>query len=64
VNVNKSVTILAIPGAPGSVVALGGNAIDIATARRQVALRQPGDRPLRGRRRFYRHQHGRPPGPA
>src|SRR6188474_1150342 len=28
VNVNKSVTILAIPGAVGSVVALGGNAIE------------------------------------
>ena len=39
VNVNKSVTILAIPGALGSVVALGGNAINIATAGVKVALR-------------------------
>ena len=31
VNVTKSVTILAIPGALGSVVALGGNALDITT---------------------------------
>ena len=39
VDVNKSVTILAIPGALGSVVALGGNAINIATAGVKVALR-------------------------
>ncbi len=39
VNVNKSVTILAIPGALGSVVALGGNAIDITTPFIKVALR-------------------------
>ncbi len=39
VNVNKSVTILAIPGALGSVVALGGNAINIATPGVKVALR-------------------------
>ncbi len=39
VNVNKSVTILAIPGALGSVVALSGNAINIATAGVKVALR-------------------------
>jgi hypothetical protein len=39
VNVNKSVTILAVPGALGSVVALGGNAINIATAGVKVALR-------------------------
>jgi hypothetical protein len=32
VNVTKSVTIRAVPGALGSFVALGGNAIDIATA--------------------------------
>jgi hypothetical protein len=31
VSVTKSVTILAIPGALGSVVALGGNALDIST---------------------------------
>ncbi len=39
VNVNKSVTILAIPGVLGSVVALGGNAINIATSDVKVALR-------------------------
>ncbi len=39
VNVNKSVTILAVPGALGSVVALGGNAINIATAGAKVTLR-------------------------
>jgi hypothetical protein len=39
VYVDKSVTILAVPGALGSVVALGGNAINIATAGVKVALR-------------------------
>ena len=39
VNINKSVTILAIPGALGSVVAIGGNAIVINTANVKVALR-------------------------
>ncbi len=39
VNISKSVTILAIPGALGSVVAAGGNAINIATAGVKVALR-------------------------
>jgi len=39
VNVTKSVTILAVPGAVGSVVATGGNAINIATAGVKVALR-------------------------
>ena len=39
VAVTKSVTILAIPGAVGSVVALGGNAINIATAGVSVTLR-------------------------
>lgn len=39
VNVNKSVTILAVPGALGSVVALGGDAIDIVTAGVNVTLR-------------------------
>ena len=39
VNIAKSVTILAVPGALGSVVALGGNAIDIATAGVKVSLR-------------------------
>ncbi len=39
VNVNKSVTILAVPGALGSVVALGGNAINISTPGVKVALR-------------------------
>jgi hypothetical protein len=42
VNVNKSVTILAVPGALGSVIALatqGGNAINITTRGVKVALR-------------------------
>ena len=39
VNIAKSVTILAVPGALGSVVALGGNAINIATANVKVSLR-------------------------
>jgi hypothetical protein len=39
VNVTKSVSILAIPGAVGSVVALGGPAINIATAGVNVSLR-------------------------
>jgi hypothetical protein len=39
VNVAKSVTILAVPGAVGSVVAAGGVAIAIATADVHVALR-------------------------
>ena len=39
VNITKSVTILAVPGAVGSVVATGGPAISIATAGVKVALR-------------------------
>jgi hypothetical protein len=39
VNIAKSVTILAVPGALGSVVSAGGNAIEIATAGVKVALR-------------------------
>ena len=39
VNIAKSVTILAVPGALGSVVAIGGNAINIATANVKVSLR-------------------------
>lgn len=39
VAINKSVTILAIPGALGSIVASGGDAIDIATANVRVVLR-------------------------
>ncbi len=39
VNLNKSVTILAVPGALGSLVAAGGNAVNIATAGVKVALR-------------------------
>jgi hypothetical protein len=39
VNINKSVTILAVPGALGSVLATGGNAIVINTAGVKVALR-------------------------
>jgi hypothetical protein len=39
VNIAKSVTILAVPGALGSIVATGGNAINIATGGVKVALR-------------------------
>ncbi|MBX3675036.1 MAG: right-handed parallel beta-helix repeat-containing protein [Burkholderiales bacterium] len=39
VNITKSVTILAVPGAVGSVVATAGSAISIATAGVKVALR-------------------------
>ena len=39
VNITKSVTILAVPGALGSVVAVGGPAISIATADINVKLR-------------------------
>jgi hypothetical protein len=39
VNVTKSASILAIPGAVGSVVALGGAAFNIATAGVSVSLR-------------------------
>jgi hypothetical protein len=39
VNVTKSATILAIPGAVGSVVALGGPAVSIAAAGVRVVLR-------------------------
>ncbi len=39
VNLAKSVTILAVPGALGSLVAAGGNAVNIATAGVKVALR-------------------------
>jgi hypothetical protein len=39
VGITKSVTILAIPGALGSVVASGGDAIDIAAANVRVTLR-------------------------
>jgi hypothetical protein len=39
VNITKSVTILAVPGAVGSVVAAGGNAINIATPGVKVVLR-------------------------
>ena len=39
VTIGKSVTILAVPGVVGSVLAIGGNAIDITTAGVKVALR-------------------------
>ena len=39
VNLTRSVTILAVPGALGSLVAAGGNAVNIATAGVKVALR-------------------------
>jgi hypothetical protein len=39
VNITKSVTILAVPGAVGSVVSISGNAINASTAGASVALR-------------------------
>jgi len=39
VNIDKSATILAVPGTLGSVVALGGNAIEISGASVNVTLR-------------------------
>jgi len=39
VNIGKSVTILAIPGAVGSIVALGGSAIVVNTGLLEIALR-------------------------
>jgi hypothetical protein len=39
VNITKSVTVLAIPGALGSIVANGGDAVAIGTASVQVTLR-------------------------
>jgi hypothetical protein len=39
VDITKSVTILAVPGAVGSVVAIAGNAINASTAGTSVALR-------------------------
>jgi hypothetical protein len=39
VNITKSVTILAVPGSVGSILAIGGPAISIATAGVKVALR-------------------------
>jgi hypothetical protein len=48
VAIAKSVTILAVPGAEGSVVATGGNAIDIGTAGVEVVLRNLVIGPLPG----------------
>jgi hypothetical protein len=54
VNVAKSVTIIAIPGALGSIVALGGNALDINGAGIHVTLRNlnvipfPGNESMNG----------------
>ena len=48
VAIGKSVTILAVPGALGSVVANGGNAIDIVAAGAEVALRNVVIVPLPG----------------
>jgi hypothetical protein len=48
VNITKSVSILAIPGAVGSVVATAGPAINIATAGIKVALRNLMIVPLAG----------------
>ena len=48
VNITKSLTILAVPGALGSVVAAGGNAINIDTFGVRVALRNLAIVPLPG----------------
>jgi hypothetical protein len=48
VAITKSVTILAVPGALGSVVALGGAAVVIATPGVNVALRNVHIRPFPG----------------
>jgi len=48
VNVTKSVKILAVPGAVGSVLAIGGPAISIATAGVSVSLRNLVIAPLPG----------------
>ena len=48
VNIAKSVTILAVPGVVGSVVAAGGNAINIGTAGVSVSLRNLVIAPLAG----------------
>jgi parallel beta-helix repeat protein len=48
VNITKSVNILAVPGVVGSVVALGGPAISIATAAVDVTLRNLVIAPLMG----------------
>ncbi len=53
VNVTKSVTILAVPGALGSVVATGGNAINVATAGVRLALRNLVIVPLPGGNGLY-----------
>jgi hypothetical protein len=57
VAVTKSVTILAVPGALGSVVALGGDAFVIATPGVKVALRNLVIVPFPGRWRYQRRQH-------
>jgi hypothetical protein len=48
VNIDKSVNILAIPGVVGSIVAIGGPAISIATAGVNVTLRNLVIAPLAG----------------
>ncbi len=48
VNITKSVSILAVPGVVGSVVATGGPAINISTAGVNVALRNLVITPLPG----------------
>jgi hypothetical protein len=48
VNITKSVSILAVPGAVGSVLAIGGPAISIATGSLKVALRNLVIVPLAG----------------
>jgi len=48
VNINKSVTILAVPGAVGSIVATGGPAISITTPSIAVSLRNVVIVPLPG----------------
>jgi hypothetical protein len=52
VSVIKSVTILAVPGVLGSVLALGGNAINVSTAGVKLALRNVEIRPFPGNANF------------
>lgn len=52
VAVTKSVTILAVPGVLGSVLALGGNAIDVATVGVKLVLRNVEIRPFPGSANF------------
>jgi hypothetical protein len=59
VNISKSVTILAVPGAVGSVVATAGHAININTVGVKVVLRNLTIVPAPRRGRPGRNQHER-----